>query len=629
MTYFLINHSLSGSIFAFTGPNLLNEVNPSYEGALIQESALAPYPGNTLTQIFFQREPPRGLASKLVELDPNGDIIWSYAYTPKGKTGTIYDAEMLSNGNILFAGNVIEDLPQFPEQNLHSQIIEMTKEGEVVWQHDLYWRFFIDHEIHDVDKLENGNVLIADTARDRVIEVTMDHQIVWEWKAIDWFDPPSNWDPLFPNSKPSEVDPDQPYNDWTHLNDVDRLSNGNTLISLRNLCKVIEVDKKGSIVWEWGGKKNLGYPHNPDKLRNGNVLICDSGWNRIIEVNTTTKEIVWQYEGMLSWPRDADRLPNGNTLIADSLNNRVIEITLDGRIVWERTGLTRVYEADRLKAKTPLTVSIEFPRNQTYSTTTSIPVILSDSDWNMSTFWFRIQDNTRNRWLDPGNVTWHRVVERVLPPGHYTIYAYARESTDWWQGADVHFLPMSSMTNHSFTVMESNVAINQIWVNDESDPFTQIEKGQEVVIYVNVTNQGDLEERVQVNLKYIANEAHWTELDSQKVTFAPKTAQVLTFHWNTSELALTEYKFVAEITTSVDDSDIIDNSGTVVVVIIPALKEGNFTSVAKTSSIPPLVRELPRITFERNYTSLCIILFLTALEILMCVRKKRMKDVVA
>ncbi|MFX0197853.1 MAG: aryl-sulfate sulfotransferase [Candidatus Hodarchaeota archaeon] len=569
-------------------------VDRSHGESLIQTDASAPYLGNTLTHTILSG--PQGKAiSKLLELDPAGNIIWNFTYFPNGRPGLIFDSELLPNGNILFVGNVGEDLPQFWGYNLHSQIIEMTRAGEIIWKYDLYWRAFKDHEIHDVDKLDNGNILIADTSRDRVIEVTRDYQVVWEWRAIDWFDPPANWDPYADMTENTT-------NDWTHLNDADRLPNGHTLISLRNLRKVIEVNETGHIVWSWGNKTVLWEPHNPDKLLNGNVLICDSGANRIIEVNTTTKEIVWQYEGMLNWPRDADRLPNGNTLIADSNNNRIIEITLDGEIVWERTGLTRVYEADRLNTVPP-TLSIDSPRNQTYNTTYPIEVGLSSPDWDLNTLWFRIHDDTNDAWVNPANVTWDGVVQRELPPGNYTLFAYVNDTTDWWQGDDVH-LSLTTTTSVSFSVVEHDVAVRRIGIGNMWSPTVQVERGQQVSVHVNVTNQGSVEERVRVNLMVIMGDPDSmkvttslrnTSISSQIVTVAAGTSQIITFEWNTSETPAGTNELVATVDAVPEDVDTADN----------------FASIMVRITSPPMVCEFGKITFNRNVLCIGIILFFT------------------
>jgi hypothetical protein len=74
----------------------------------------------------------------------------------------------------------------------------------------------------------------------------------------------------------------------------------------------------------------LYHQHNPEILPNNNLLICDSENNRIIEINYTSKEIVWTWDnnGNLRWPRDCDYIGSGkymgSYLITDSINSRII-----------------------------------------------------------------------------------------------------------------------------------------------------------------------------------------------------------------------------------------------------------------------------------------------------------------
>jgi len=128
--------------------------------------------------------------------------------------------------------------------------------------------------------------------------------------------------------------------DFTH--DADRLPNGNTLIadtsSNLHIERVFEVTYAGEIVWEYRPGYDA-YPNDCDRLSNGNTLISLRNWNTTIEVNTQG-EIVWEYNGTGTIIRqhNPDRLYNGHTVFTDSENDRVIEIDRDGSIVWEYHG---------------------------------------------------------------------------------------------------------------------------------------------------------------------------------------------------------------------------------------------------------------------------------------------------
>ena len=97
--------------------------------------------------------------------------------------------------------------------------------------------------------------------------------------------------------------------------DVDRKSNGNTLIAGDTLPeilrhpwraknqipveennpqhKVIEIDQQGRIIWKITG---VAYPHEVLELPNGNLLIADCGHDRIIEVDYPNTNIIWTWE---------------------------------------------------------------------------------------------------------------------------------------------------------------------------------------------------------------------------------------------------------------------------------------------------------------------------------------------
>ena len=123
--------------------------------------------------------------------------------------------------------------------------------------------------------LPNGHILIADENNNRVIEVTRNHKIVWQYGS------------------PS---------DTTTLNDAafaSRLPNGHTLITDSNNNRVVEVMQDKELVWSCVTNARPGSMANP-------------------------------------LPTRAVRLDNGNTLISDQFNDQVIEINPDHQIVFSQ-----------------------------------------------------------------------------------------------------------------------------------------------------------------------------------------------------------------------------------------------------------------------------------------------------
>ncbi len=268
---------------------------------------------------------------RIIEVNILGEIIWEYVVPGEDWA----EAELLSNNNILYSVS-------------GEGVYEIDRSGKIVWQ---YLTSKIDH---DADRLPNGNTIFVFGTDDQksdaqVTEVNPKGEIVWTWYAKDYFDK-------------------APYKDiydggWVHTNAVSRLTNGNTLISLRNFGFVVEVDPKGEVVGTIG-EGLFNNQHDPEVLPNGNILMANHGKpNRAIEFDPKTGKIVWQSAGFkpeASPVRDANRLPNGNTLITGT--TEIVEVTPEGVIVW-RLGLKGIsfsgqeanylgfYKADRISAQ--------------------------------------------------------------------------------------------------------------------------------------------------------------------------------------------------------------------------------------------------------------------------------------
>ena len=299
-------------------------------------------------------------------VNSDGERVWEY----QPDDAAVFDAEMLDNGNVMVSfGQKVPDA-DCPERwtdtsrdhCIHNRVQEVDPDtNEVVWEYTWYDRFMSYHEVHDADRLENGETVIIDMARHRTFTVDRNGTVTWEWSATEHLDEGSEFWAEHVEGTPREdhayTGPEQ---DWTHMNDVDRLENGNFLMSIRNFDVVVEVDPDTddvvAVYGEPGDHSFMHEQHDPDYLEASDTLIvADSENNRVVEYDAETMEEVWRYEGpsagdRLQWPRDADRLPNGNTLIADSRNFRVLEVGPDGEVVWahELTGERGiVYDADR------------------------------------------------------------------------------------------------------------------------------------------------------------------------------------------------------------------------------------------------------------------------------------------
>jgi hypothetical protein len=199
---------------------------------------------------------------------------------------------------------------------------------------------------HDVDRINDTHLLVADIYLDRVFVVSAETgEIGWTWNAADALSTADTGGP-FPE-------------DWSHINDVQLLEDGRVMVSSRNHDRVLFLNRSGGLLANWtlGEEDNydiLYEQHNPDYIPESQggpaVIVGDSENNRVIEYQRKDGEWVEQWtwrDARMQWPRDADRLPNGHTLISDSNGNRVFEVNEAGEVVWS-VDVAFPYESERL-----------------------------------------------------------------------------------------------------------------------------------------------------------------------------------------------------------------------------------------------------------------------------------------
>ncbi len=221
--------------------------------------------------------------NQLVELDENHNERWQQ------QVNNAFVCQGLPNGNRLYG--------TFGQRGNQHQVIELNEQGEEVWK-----SFTLPGGPLGLQRLTNGNTLVACSSANQVVEINSAGDIVWQVQAEG-----------------------QPMG-------VERLDNGHTLITLSQQGRVIELDSDKKTVWE---ARNVHGAASVQRLPNGNTLIAEMYTGRVVEMDSTGKKIVWKKEG-LNTPRDARRLPNGNTLIAE--NNSVQEVDPKGTVVWQRRG---------------------------------------------------------------------------------------------------------------------------------------------------------------------------------------------------------------------------------------------------------------------------------------------------
>jgi hypothetical protein len=136
--------------------------------------------------------------------------------------------------------------------------------------------------------------------------------------------------------------------EWTHLNSLAVMANGDILVSCRSNSRVAIIERAtGQFRWKYGAP-DVYHQHHATPLERGTVQIFDNGmhrigmpFSRVVEVDPLTSNVVWEYAGdppeqfFSGHISGAERLANGNVLICEGASGRVFEITQRGETVWE------------------------------------------------------------------------------------------------------------------------------------------------------------------------------------------------------------------------------------------------------------------------------------------------------
>lgn len=284
-----------------------------------------------------------------------------------------HKGELLDNGNLLLMGLDTSLQPADPPPEVGAEPEPFEKRirrlgancssiREVDWDGVTVWEHFDPAMHHDFKLTAGGNLVFpvwvempGDLTKavrggtrfpreklppmlgDDLLEIDRDGNEVRRVETWQRYD--ARWDPICPLEARIE---------WTHVNSVDVNAAGDIVISCRNNSRVSIFDLTGEMTWNYGAP-DTAHQHHATFLPNGNVQIFDNGMHRVralstskvIEVDPTTDEVAWSYEG--SPPEQffsghisgATRLPNDNTLVCEGTSGRLFEITRSGETVWE------------------------------------------------------------------------------------------------------------------------------------------------------------------------------------------------------------------------------------------------------------------------------------------------------
>ena len=228
----------------------------------------------------------------------------------KGKEEWEYPAENCNDIWVLPTGNLLF--------NTGKGVKEVTRQKKIIFSYES------QSEIYACQRLPNGNTFIGECNSGRLIEVSPDGKIVKEIKLLaDGID-----------------------GGHSYMRNARKLRNGNYLVAHYGLDKVCEYDSTGKMILEI---PVTGGPHSVIRMPDGNTLIACSDHNgdpRVIEVDTKGS-IVWQLSknelpGIeLKFMTGMQSLPNGNLLLTNWLGHNqfgkaphAFEITRGKKVVW-------------------------------------------------------------------------------------------------------------------------------------------------------------------------------------------------------------------------------------------------------------------------------------------------------
>lgn len=329
--------------------------HPGLPGAIIDPKLTGGAKGHVLLQTAAISGMAPGMANNqsAAEFDWDGHAMrqWGTAGTPLRQN---HDWARLHNGDTLLLVAVPHRIAALANHFVYDQAIEdRAPDGHVVW------RWTAGDHLAEFGFSTSGMAALTDATATGTPDP-------WGYLEIN------DMQPLGPNR-------------WFDAGDT-RFAPDNIMIDTRKGNVVLIIDRRtGHVVWRMGPEfgepardadRRITHdmlPRPVDQLSGqhdahlipqglpgaGDLLLFDDqgpagfprvplgvyGGSRVLEINPTTRQIVWDYtalkSGLPPWTffssfvSSAQRLPNGNTLIDEGMNGRIFQIAPSGEIVWE------------------------------------------------------------------------------------------------------------------------------------------------------------------------------------------------------------------------------------------------------------------------------------------------------
>jgi hypothetical protein len=245
----------------------------------------------------------------IVRIDRKGKVTWHYGYDLEQKLARPQSIQVTTHSLVIAdTGN--------------SRILEVSRlDKELLNEIKGPAQSRLNHP-RSARLLANGNYLIADQYNQRLVEISPDNQIVWEFHQ-------------------EELTASPQY--------AEELPGGDILFVDALLNRVTQISRKGQVRWYYGSalkgqqrvrQDRLFGPSFATHLANGNTLIADTRHHRVVEVDQQG-HTVWEYIGHARSnrlnPTSVRRLDNGHTLINFFNHTKLVELNPEKQCVWSFT----------------------------------------------------------------------------------------------------------------------------------------------------------------------------------------------------------------------------------------------------------------------------------------------------
>ncbi len=186
--------------------------------------------------------------------------------------------------------------------------------------------------IHDIHRLENGNIL---TRQGRAAVVEIDpgtRKVVWKYDAGK------------ENGNAGKR---------IEVHAFERLADGTTMIAESGVGRIIEINREGKLLREIPLQRDRPDAHSDTRLvrstNSSSYLVAHEADGKVREYDRKTGKVIWEYEVPMFGQSARNghgpeafgnrlfaalRLKNGNTLVATGNGHSVLEVTREKQIVW-------------------------------------------------------------------------------------------------------------------------------------------------------------------------------------------------------------------------------------------------------------------------------------------------------